>query len=202
VLIDLGSPPQPVIYTPLRQHPQDSMQVQIRTIGAPENVLLDVQRAIRELDPNLPVQDVGTIRTRLSDALWAPRTAVALLSAFGFLALTLAVIGIYGVMTYNVTQRHHEMGIRVAIGASPGDIVLLVLRHGMGLVGAGILAGALLGFALARSMSSMLWDVGAIDPVTYLAVAAILSLVALAANLVPALRVTGIDPVSAMRDEY
>jgi len=145
---------------------------------------------------------VRTIGDTLDSALWAPRTGMRLLSIFGGLSLVLALIGVYGVMSYNVKQRQHEIGIRIALGAGRTDVVGLVLRQGMTLVGLGVVVGLGVAFFVLRLIQSMLWGVSAADPLTFVVVAAFLLVAAFLATLVPALRVTGVDPLKAMRDEY
>jgi putative ABC transport system permease protein len=124
-----------------------------------------------------------------------------LLGIFGVLALALAVVGIYGVMSYSVRQRHHEIGLRLALGSSEAGVVRLVLAQGMRLVWIGIGIGTLLALLGARLIQSMLWGVGVADPVTFLAVAVLLTAVALLANGLPALRISRVDPLVAMRED-
>jgi putative ABC transport system permease protein len=201
-LIDLAEAPRPIIYTAVGQFPQSSFQVLVRTSDDPTASLPAIQGAIRELDPNLPVLGLTTIGDAIEEALWAPRMGAGLLGVFGVLALLLAMVGIYGVMSYSVRQRHHEIGLRMALGAGQSRVLALVLKHGMTLVGFGILLGVGLGIAATRLIQTMLFGVRTVDPVTFTVVPVILCVVALLANLGPAWRVTRIDPLVAIRDEY
>jgi putative ABC transport system permease protein len=201
-LIDLGRPPQPIIYTSTEQFYQSTIELHVRTAGEPEAAIADLRAVVRDIDPDLLLQGVDTIGERLDGSLWAPRTGMRLLGIFGGLALLLALVGVYGVMSYNVNQRHHEIGIRIALGAGRGHVVGLVLRQGMTLVALGVLAGFGVAFVALRLIASMLWGVSPADPLTFAAVASMLMAAAFVATMVPALRVTGVDPLKAMRDEY
>jgi len=200
-LINLGRPAQPIVYTSTNQFYQSSVQIAVRTRDQPEAMIADVRAVVRDIDPNLLPQGLRTIGDRLDAALSAPRAGMNLLGLFGGIALVLAMVGIYGVMSYNVKQRRHEMGLRIALGASHGNVVGLVLKQGMTLVGLGVVAGLGVAFFALRLIRSMLWGVSPADPLTFAAVATFLLAVAFIANLIPALRVTRVDPLTAMRDE-
>ena len=197
----LGEPPQPVIYFPLKQHFAPNVSLWVRTKGDPNIALPDVREAVQELDKALPLQRVRTVSTDLDRTLAAPRLGAELLGTFGFLALALAAIGTYGVMSYSVNQRRQEIGIRMALGAQRGDVLKLIFAGGMAMVGVGIVAGLGLSTLLTRSMNSLLFGIGMFDPVSFFGTAALLILVALLACWIPARRATRVDPMIALRYE-
>jgi ABC-type antimicrobial peptide transport system permease subunit len=141
------------------------------------------------------------VRTTIRESLWAQRLSAGLLAVFGSLALLLSTIGIYGVISYSVTLRKREIGVRMALGATPGDVQRMVLSEGMRLVAIGVLAGTLITLAASRMVASMLFVIGPRDALTFVLVPAILTLVAIVACWVPAHRATAIDPAIALRDE-
>jgi putative ABC transport system permease protein len=200
-LIDLSESAQPIIYTTTEQFYQSGVQVLVRTAGDPNSTLGAIQRTARQLDPTLPLLGLTTIGDNMREALWAPRLGAGMLGVFGVLAMVLAMVGIYGVMSYSVRQRHHELGLRMAFGAAPAIVLKLVLSHGMKLVAIGLLVGIVLSAVATRLIQSLLFDIRAVDPVTFLVVSLVLFGAAFAANLGPALHVTRIDPVVALREE-
>jgi ABC-type antimicrobial peptide transport system permease subunit len=155
---------------------------------------------VQALDSNLVLANPLTIQENLAQGLWAPRMGAALFGIFGLLGMLLASIGIYGVMAYLVAQRTNEIGIRMALGARPGDVLRLVVGHGMQLVSFGIVAGVLSALALTRLMRTLLFDVSPADPLTFIAVSLALAAVAFLAGFLPALRAARIDPVLALRE--
>ena len=197
----IGEDPRPQVYLPVRQYYQPFATLEIRTAGDPKAVLGTVRSAVQQLNPNLPIQFVQTIEESLGQGLWASRMGAALLSIFGVLAMVLAAIGIYGVMSYTVTQRTQEFGIRMTLGAQPKQVLQLVVREGFLLAGAGVLLGAIAAVPLAHTISTLLYGVSPIDPLTFGSVAALLAVVAIAACYVPARRATRVDPLVAMRYE-
>jgi putative ABC transport system permease protein len=166
-----------------------------RTLAAP------IRQAIRSLDPSLPVSDVRTMDDVVAATLSAPRFTGMLLGVFAGLALALSAIGIYGVLSYVVSRRTREIGIRVAIGAGRGQVLTLVLANGIGLALLGIVIGLAAAASLSKLMTTLLHDVKPVDPATFAAVAAVLTAVAIAASLVPAWRATRVDPVRALKAE-
>jgi putative ABC transport system permease protein len=177
------------------------INVVVRTAGDPAALRATLGRVIRETNTQVPVGRVQTMEEILSTSLAFQRFLMLLLGVFAGLAVTLAAVGIYGVMAYFAAQRTHEIGVRLALGALPRDVVRLVLRRGLMLAGIGVLIGLAGAAVLTRFIANQLHDVGAIDPLTFAGVAGVLVLVALAACAVPALRASGLDPVEALRHE-
>jgi putative ABC transport system permease protein len=173
----------------------------VRTTGDPLSLVPAVRREVHAVDPDQPLSNIATMAEQLSEETGARGTGVVLLASFAGLALLLSVVGIYGVLAYFVTQRVPEIGVRLALGARPRDILALVLKKGMGLVLAGVAIGFAASLALTRLMSSMLFGVEPTDPLTFLGVSALLVAVALFACYVPARRATKVDPLSALRCE-
>ena len=178
-----------------------SMTLVIKTEGDPSALTTAVRGAIREMDPNLPVADVRTMEDVVETALATPRFTGILLSIFAALALTLSAVGIFGVLSYLVSRRTREIGIRVAIGARRQDVVRMVLGNGVWLALIGIAGGTALAFAIMRLLRGLLHGVTPADPATFAAVAALLTLVAVLASAVPAWRASRVDPVIALRSE-
>ena len=189
------------IYFPQQQQPSNGMFLVARTSSDAAALSGAMVREIHAVDPNVAVYGIRTMQDRLYDSLARQRFSSTMLGAFAAFALLLAAVGIYGVMSYLVTQSTHDIGVRVALGARPGNIVGLVVRQGMELAAIGILAGLAGAAALTRVMSSLLFGVSATDAVTFCAVAALLALVAFAATVIPARRATSVDPMVALREE-
>jgi predicted permease len=188
-------------YFPQGQDPSNDMFLVVRTSSDPAALSGAVVREIHAVDPAVAVYGIRTMQDRLYESLARQRFASTLLSAFAAFALLLAAVGIYGVMSYLVTQSTHDIGLRVALGAQPGNIVGLVVRQGMELAAIGILAGLAGAAALTRLMASLLFGVSATDAVTFGAVAVLLAAVAFAATVIPARRATRVDPMVALREE-
>jgi putative ABC transport system permease protein len=206
----VGFAAQPAVFIPSAQTPAGftrifggwfPINVVVRTAGDPAALRTTLRRVIHETSAQVPVGRVQTMEEILSNSLAFQRFLMLLLGVFAGLALVLAAVGIYGVMAYFAAQRTHEIGVRLALGAKPGDVVRLVLRRGLFLAGVGVLAGLAGAAALTRYIANQLHDVRPIDPLTFAAVAGMLTLVALAACAVPALRASGLDPVEALRHE-
>ncbi|WP_164928775.1 ABC transporter permease [Gloeobacter violaceus] len=198
---DLASESRADIYAPYQQAPLPFMTVVARTAGEPAALGDSLRRVVAEIDPAQPVGTIQSAEQYLADSTAQPRFNTVLLGAFAAAALVLAAVGLYGVMAYSVTQRTHEIGVRLALGARPRDILQMVVGQGMGLALLGVGLGLAVTFALARLLSSLLFGVEAIDPLTFLAVAALLASVALLASYVPARRATRVDPMVALRYE-
>jgi ABC-type antimicrobial peptide transport system permease subunit len=173
----------------------------VRTDGPPERLGTAVTRAIREAEPDQPVFGIMPMERVLTNASAERRFSLLLLTLFAGIALLLSAIGIYGVMAYTTTQRRHEIGIRVALGAGSSDVLGLVVGQGMRLVLIGLGLGLVGAWALSRVLSSQLYDVSSRDPLTYAAVAALLGIVALAATYLPARRALRVDPMISLRSE-
>jgi len=189
------------LYTPHLQTPSGAMYVALRTTSDPSSVAAAVTREVRALEPNAPVFDVKTMQQWLSESLARRRFAMLMLGLFALVAMVLAGVGIYGVMSYTVAQRTREIGIRVALGAQTRDVLKLVVRQGMSLTGVGVGIGLVIAIAATRLMASLLFGVGATDPITFVAIALLLAIVALLACYLPARRATKVDPMIALRYE-
>lgn len=198
------------IYLPFQQDPVffagtagpfTAMTLVVRTSVAPQTVANSIPEAVRKLDRNLPVSAVVSMEQVVADTLWQPRFNLQLIGLFAALALVLAAIGLYGVMSYSVTERTHEVGLRMALGAGRRDVLKLLVSQGMKLALFGVAAGLLAAFALTRLMTKLLFGVSATDPLTFAGIALFLTIVALLACWIPARRATKVDPMIALRCE-
>jgi predicted permease len=193
----------PYFYVPLAQDFTSMRALQIRSSVPPESLITPVQQEIRALAPDLPIIDVRTMKQGLSgtNGFFSFRTGATMASAMGLIGLTLALVGVYGVISYTAAQRTHEIGIRMALGAERRHILRLILRQGIWLVTAGVLPGLIAAWALTRAMSKLFVSVSAADPLTYASVTALLTAIALWACYIPARRATRVDPMVALRYE-
>jgi putative ABC transport system permease protein len=200
-LYGLDSAIEPAIYVPHQQVPADSMGLVVRTSGDPAAIASAVRREILKLDPEQPISSVRTMEKVLSDSLMLRRVSMLMLIVFAALALTLATVGIYGLTAYSVSRRTHEIGLRVALGASHTQILRLVVVRGLttALIGAAVGVGA--AFQLTRALSGMLYGVTATDPLVFAGVPLLLVAVSAAASYIPARRAMRIDPLVALRYE-
>ncbi|MGH9936763.1 MAG: ABC transporter permease, partial [Blastocatellia bacterium] len=188
-------------WMPHAQMPARSMEVVLRTTGDPLALSQAVREAVWSLDRDLPIPKIETMEQILSESVAQRRLNMLLLGLFALVALILAAVGIYGVMSYAVTQRTHEIGVRVALGARDRDVLRLVVAQGMMLALAGVAIGLIATFALTRLMASLLFGVSATDPLTFILISLLLASVALIACWVPARRATKVDPMVALRYE-
>ena len=197
----LGEPPQPIVYFPLKQHYSPGVMFYVRTKGDPGAATNSVRSALQSLDASLPLRRVRTGSDFLDQSLTAPRIGAELLGGFGALALLLASIGTYGVMSYSVSQRTQEIGIRMALGARKGDVLRLVMLGGVAMVGVGIFVGLAASTVLTRAMHSLLFGIGIFDAASFALTALLLMVVAAVACGIPAIRATAVDPMIALRYE-
>jgi putative ABC transport system permease protein len=177
------------------------MLLAIRTASDPLSITATLRDVVRSLDKDQSIADIRTLEQTIDTSLGQPRLNTWLLGTFAVLALVLASIGIYGVTSYSVTQRIQEIGIRMALGAERGDVLSLVVKHGIGLTGAGVLLGLIGAVGLTRFLKSLLYGVQPIDWGTFLIASAILSATALLASYIPARRAAKVDPMVALRYE-
>jgi predicted permease len=196
----LGSAAQPHLYYPALQYYIPAMALAVRTTGDPQTVLPAVRQVIRQLDATMPLPRVLTMAEVLRGNLWTARLGAMLLAVFGLLALTLTTVGVYGVMAYSVTQRTHEIGIRMALGAAHADVLRMVLRHGLKLTLLGVAIGLAAALGATRLIASLL-SVSPTDGLTFGAISALLAAVAMVASLLPARRAARVDPLIALRRE-
>jgi predicted permease len=197
----LDVPPEPQIYFPILQNPVTNLAVLLRTPLDVKSARTRLERAVRDVDAEVPVFNVRTVADMMSASIARRRFSLSLMTAFATSALLLAALGIYGVVSFSVSQRHQEFGVRAALGAMPREILAVAVRPGLTLAAAGAGAGLFAAFITTRLMAAMLFGVGATDPVTFIAVPIVLLLVAGVACLVPGRKATKVPPISALRAE-
>jgi predicted lysophospholipase L1 biosynthesis ABC-type transport system permease subunit len=195
--LDLTAPPE--IYMPHAQHPVDSLTVAVRTAGDPLAAVPTVRTELAAIDRELPIADIHTMDEVVGRSIAERRFTMLLLASFAAVAVLLAAIGVYGVLAYLIGQRTQEIGVRLALGAAPDDVVRLFLREGTTLAGVGLVAGVAGALAATRALSTLLFGVTTTDPVTFAGVAGAVGLVALVASYIPAKRASRVDPMSALR---
>jgi putative ABC transport system permease protein len=188
-------------YVPERLMPRSAMSMVVRTTGDPAALAAPVRAAIRDVLPRQAFQEVVPFRAKVSDAASTPRFFTVLVAIFGVLALVLAAVGLYGVVSYTVRQREREMAVRMALGAPPSRVLALMLQQGMTPVAIGLSVGLLGAFAITRILRSLLFEVSATDPATFVAVAVLLGLVALVASYLPSRRAARVHPALTLRGE-
>jgi len=196
--------PDPLVFTSILQAQDPSAflsEVELRTAGAPSAAAAEVRSAIGQVDSRLPITEVDTLRAQVNDNFRQIRLTASVAGLFSLLALALAAVGLYGLLAYSVAQRTNEIGVRMALGASPLEVFRMVLDKGIRMVGVGLVLGIAGALALTRALGTMLYGVGAADPATYALTAAVLVAVATLACYVPARRATRVDPATALRNE-
>jgi putative ABC transport system permease protein len=189
------------VYLPFPQSPQRYMSVTLRPRGSTGAMTGPVRALVSAIDPDLPIYFVKTLQERIDEDSWFYRVFGVLFMVMGGVALVLAAVGLYGVMAFNVSRRTREMGVRMALGAQPADVVRLIVRQGMIQLAAGLLLGVGLAYLLGRLLKIILFEVSAVDPLVYGGTVAVLVLAATAASLIPARRATRVDPMVALRYE-
>ncbi len=199
--INLGERPRRYMYQPFAQYPTSGMTLIVRTRGAVPGIAQRISDEVQGLDSRVPIFGVKTMSEHLSFALSGPRTAAGLSIAVGLLALSLATLGLFGVMSYAVAQRTREIGIRLALGAQPRDVIKLFTRQGIRLALGGLGVGLAAAFTATHFLSGLLYDVSATDLATFLSVPLLLAAVAFLASYIPARRATKVDPMTALRYE-
>jgi putative ABC transport system permease protein len=198
---DVVEPPPPRLYRPLAQAPLDTVALAVRATGDPASVAGAIRQTLRAMDRDLAVADVETMDTLVRAGIRNTQMVLALFASFAGVALVLALTGVYGVACFSVGQRRHELGVRVALGATAGRVARMILAGSLRLIAIGAALGIAAGWAISLTMGSVLFGVSATDPATYLVVLALLGASAAAASLVPAQRAMSIDPVSVLKRE-
>jgi putative ABC transport system permease protein len=197
-----GEKPTDFLYMPLAQHPAARMVLLVRSNGDPLQLVNTVKDVVRSLDPNLPMMETRSYEDLYRyHAVEGPRVAIEMVGTLGAVGVFLAVAGLYGLVAYSVTRRTREIGIRMAIGAGPADILRLVMGKGLTLVGVGTVIGLAMGVAVERLMNSALFNAGGVDIAAYLVVVPAMFLVTMLAAYVPARRAAKIAPTQALRYE-
>jgi len=191
---------EPTYYEPVTQVPWFGLHLVVKASTDTDAVLSGVKQVIAELDKDLPISEVGTMEEAVSESLGQPRFRTLVIGGFAAIAVMLAAIGVYGVMSYSVGLRVREIAIRMSLGATRVEVMGMVLRETLVLVGAGIGVGLIGAFLVTSSLQTILFDVAPTDPVTFITVSAFLVFVALMACVVPARRATSVDPMTALRN--
>jgi predicted permease len=189
------------LYLPITQMPMNGMTLVVRTTSDPLTLATAVRSEVLAIDKNQPIFDVKTLDQRVNDSVAVSRSLMLLFSAFALLALVLAAVGIYGIVSYSVTQRTHEIGIRMALGAKTGNVLSLIMKNGVTLVLTGIVIGIAGALALTRFLTTLLFGVTPTDAVTFVFVSFVFFVISSVASLIPALRATRVDPIVALRNE-
>ena len=191
----------PEVYVPFAQMRVNGMTLMVRTTSDPLALARSLRNEVLAIDKNQPIYDVKTLAQRVNDAVAVSRSLMLLFAAFAFLALALAAVGIYGIVSYSVTQRTHEIGIRMALGARAANVISLIMKNGLMLVLMGIVIGVGSAFGLTRFLATLLFGIEPTDSVTFVVVSAVFFVIAIVAALIPAMRATRVDPVVALRSE-
>jgi len=198
---ELKEQPEPEVYFSTQQSPFEAMSIVIRSTVEPNSIAAAVRQAVNEVDKTVPIADIETMDRIVTESVMQPRFNMVLLGLFSAIALLLSAAGIYGVTSYTVTQRTHELGIRLALGAQLGDVLKLILKQGLIVIFIGVAIGLVAAFLLTRLLKTLVFGVSTTDPLTFIGITLLLSLVALIACYVPARRATKVDPLVALRYE-
>jgi putative ABC transport system permease protein len=198
---NIAEDPRSFVWTPMTQEYWSNGIIVVRTKGNPESQIAPVRAQVQAIDPNLPLFEVKTLTEHMKLALFPAKVAATVLGVFGLVALMLAAIGVYGITSYAVAQRTHEIGVRLALGAQLGDVLRLILRQGLMLTIIGCAIGLFGAYLAMRAITSVLYGVSATDPLTFGFVSLLLIVVALIACYVPARRATKVEPLIALRNE-
>ncbi len=197
----LQAPPEPVIYVPLAQFPRQDISLVVRTRSEPAAAMSGIREAVRRVDPYLPLGEIRTMeQVKQQSMLWA-KQPTWVVGAFAGVAALMAALGLYGVLAHAVTEQRREIGIRMALGARPGDVVSHTLRGALSMLVVGLAAGLAGAFALTRALKSLLFGVSALDPAALAVACVLMTLIGIVAALIPARRAAGVDPVTALREE-
>src|SRR5689334_13740427 len=191
----------PEIYVPFSQMRVNGVTLMVRTTSDPLALARSVRGEVLAIDQNQPIYDVKTLAQRVGDAVAVSRSLMLLFAAFALLALVLGAVGIYGIVSYSVTQRTQEIGIRMALGARAANVLSLIMKNGLTLVLMGIVIGVGSAFGLTRFLATLLFGIEPTDGVTFVIVSSVFFVIAIVAALIPALRATRVDPVVALRSE-
>jgi putative ABC transport system permease protein len=197
----LDREPRAELFMPAWQQPLNGMALIVRTASDPNGFIETIRREVLAIDAEQPIYDVSSMVDVVSRSVFLPRISTLLLAAFAVSALLLAIVGIYGVVSYAAAQRTQEIGVRIALGAQRGDILQLVVGHGLRLVAVGITLGLAAAFALSRLLANLLFGISSTDPATFVSVPLILGAMAVVASYLPAFRATRVDPSVALRNE-
>jgi putative ABC transport system permease protein len=198
---DLQEPQRRIAYVPLAQVPQQDVSLAVRTQIDPLALISGLREAVRQVDPHLALADVRTMeQVKEQSILWA-KQPTWVLGAFAGVAALMAALGLYGVLAHAVTQQRREIGIRMALGARPGDVVSHTLRNALSMILVGLAVGLAGAFALTRALKSLLFQVSALDPAALAVACVVMTLIGIVAALVPASRAAVVDPVTVLRDE-
>ncbi|MGD8328228.1 MAG: ABC transporter permease, partial [Acidobacteriota bacterium] len=197
----IGDPIFPGVYIPVAQSPSAAMTVVVRARGGPSAVVPAIREQVWQIDDALPVFGVSTMRERIARDDWEEKLFTRIFAAFAVIALVLAAVGLYGLVSYSVTQRTREIGVRMALGADRGKVVRMVVRQGLKLTAVGLVLGLLGSWGVTRVIAGLLFGVSPTDPLTFGGIFAVLAAVAVAASYLPARRATRVDPVTALREQ-
>jgi len=195
----LNKEAEPAFYIPAQQMPSRDMNVLVRTTGEPSLLIGAVRKAVWQIDANQPIAGISSMNRIISDSIAQPRIAMVLMGIFGFIALMLAIVGIYGVLSYTVRQRTREIGVRMALGSRPRDVLTMVVGEGLGLTIVGVGVGIGASFGLTRFLSGLLFGVATADASTFIGVGTMVLLTAVLASYLPARRAANVDPIAALR---